>query len=281
MADPSPIWDFLNQEFTKAFVGSLAGAGAGAWAAQYIVEKSRVREELLKEIRNTNAAITLVFGVANTFLNVKMQHVQAMYENFNKDREAALEAKKKFTPGDKKQFRFTADIRFQNPPKVPLPQLQKLVFENIDAPTRAISLIESLDRSVDTLNSFLLMRNGLIEEFKHTGLNPDAYFGFKVGDMIDERYASTIKAIYDSTDECIYFSKLLSEDLTRHGNKLKARVPRRFFGTTPNIVTADFSKAQAYIPSASKFPTWQTAFVAPDPPFTLNFWRTIPPEDSC
>jgi hypothetical protein len=280
MADPSPIWDFLNQEFTKAFVGSLAGAGAGAWAAQYIVEKSKVREELLREIRSTNAAITLVFGVANTFLNVKMQHVQAMYENFNRDKEAVLEAKKNHTPGNKKEFRFAADVRFLDPPKVPLPQLQKLVFESINAPTRAISLIESLDRAVDTLNNFLTMRNDLIKEFKDTGFSPAAYFGLKVGDMSDERYASTIKAIYESTDDCIYFSKLLSEDLTKHGNKLKARVPRRFFGTAPNIVTADFSKAEAYIPAASKYPSWQTAFVAPDPPFTLNFWRSIPPEGS-
>lgn len=269
MTDLSPVWDFLNQEFTKSFVGSMAGAAGGAWAAQFIAERSKGREELLKEIRNTNAAITLAFGMTNTFLNIKMQHVEMLRNKFNEDRQRLLKVQMETGP-QPKIFEFQADVQFLHMPKVPMRQLLKLAFENISTPTRAISLVEALDRAVHALEQMLAMRNALIEEFRQ-GFPPPAYFGLKVGDRIDNRYASSIDGIYGYTDDCIFFSKLLSEDLTRYGNKLKDRLPRRWFSTAPHIASADFSPAQKFIPPDSNYPSCKTSFITPaEPP---RFWH--------
>ena len=98
------------------------------------------------------------------------------------------------------------------------------------------------------------------------GFPPPAYFGLKVGDRTDNRYASSIDGIYGYTDDCIFFSKLLSEDLTRYGNKLKTRLPSRWFSTPPHIASADFSKAQKFIPPDSSYPSWKTSFISPPEP---------------
>jgi hypothetical protein len=73
---------FFNSAFTTSLLGSLAGAFAGAVAAQRIVERGKRREELLSEIRNTNAAIVLAFGVCNLYLTLKKQSVKAMGESY-------------------------------------------------------------------------------------------------------------------------------------------------------------------------------------------------------
>ena len=59
-------WDtaknLANSAFFASLVAALAGAFAGAFAAQRIAERGKHREELLREIRNTNAAIAVAYG---------------------------------------------------------------------------------------------------------------------------------------------------------------------------------------------------------------------------
>ena len=54
-------WDhikaFGNSNFLMVLVGSLAGAFAGAYAAQRIVERSKARDDLLKEIQRCDHAV--------------------------------------------------------------------------------------------------------------------------------------------------------------------------------------------------------------------------------
>lgn len=73
--------DFFNSAFFTAIftaiAGSFAGAFAGAVAAQRIADKTRNKDELLKEIRATNAATMIAFGVCNSILLAKKQHIVA------------------------------------------------------------------------------------------------------------------------------------------------------------------------------------------------------------
>src|SRR5690349_18959263 len=102
MADPTTLWEILNSEFVKSLTGSAAGALAGAlfgaWAAQRIAERAKVRDELLKELRHTNSATTLVFSIANAYINLKDQHVDGLWDRFQKTRAAALMALAKKRP---------------------------------------------------------------------------------------------------------------------------------------------------------------------------------------
>jgi len=65
------IKEFFNSVFFTAIAGSLAGAFAGAYGAQRIAERAKYRDQLLKEMRDTNAAIMVAFGVFNTLFSIK------------------------------------------------------------------------------------------------------------------------------------------------------------------------------------------------------------------
>lgn len=75
-------WQFLNSNIVIAFVGGFTGAIGGALGAQRIVERSRKREERLKELRYTNAAIMVSHTICNAALALKKQHVQPMRKAF-------------------------------------------------------------------------------------------------------------------------------------------------------------------------------------------------------
>jgi hypothetical protein len=69
-------------EFFTAIAGACADAFAGAYGAQRIVARGKEKEELLAEIRNTNAATVVALGICNTFLAIKKQHVKWLKETF-------------------------------------------------------------------------------------------------------------------------------------------------------------------------------------------------------
>jgi hypothetical protein len=86
LAAPSYTKEFLNSNFVTALIGSGAGAGVGAWVAQRIVARGKERDELVAEIRNTNAATVVALGICNTFLAIKKQHVKRLKETFDKQK---------------------------------------------------------------------------------------------------------------------------------------------------------------------------------------------------
>ena len=57
----------------------------GAWAAQRIAERAKSKDEILKEIRATNASIILAFWICNTLILAKRQVVQPMKTRFEQD----------------------------------------------------------------------------------------------------------------------------------------------------------------------------------------------------
>jgi hypothetical protein len=69
------LWKVANTNFMMAFLTALAGAAAGAYGAQFIVERSERKRRMLEEIRSTNAAIMVAFAILNTYCSVKNQHV--------------------------------------------------------------------------------------------------------------------------------------------------------------------------------------------------------------
>jgi hypothetical protein len=84
--DLGPLWQPIEAFFNSAFfaalftaiAGSMAGAFWGAYGGQRIVERGKQREELLTEIRNTNATIMVAVGICNSFLGIKRQNVKPL-----------------------------------------------------------------------------------------------------------------------------------------------------------------------------------------------------------
>ena len=75
----------LNSVFFISVTGAFAGALGGAWAAQRIAERARSKDELLKELRATNASILLSFGICNTLIITKRQVTMPMKSRFDQD----------------------------------------------------------------------------------------------------------------------------------------------------------------------------------------------------
>lgn len=259
--------DWLSQDFTyfeivKAFIPPLAGALAGALAAQGIAARNKVRDEQIKELRFIGVTTAIAFGVTEAFIGVKKSNVKPMFDHWDGDRRRREESVRNAPSGVQPAFEFDADFRTLTPVKAPVDQLRALMFGNISLDARAVHLMSALDRCIDQHANVIAENNRLVAQFERDNLNPAdlaaRLFGLRVGTRVDDRYPSTIRALYSSTDDCIMFSKLLGETLTEHGKRLAAKLPKRLRG---NYEAFDFSAAEreGLMPNPEDFCTWLPA----------------------
>lgn len=119
---------FLNSAFMisliSAFIGSGAGAWFGAYAAQKIASGAKIREELLADIKNCNAAISLAVLTCNLFLSQKSQHVSKMkknmmrnLKNFRSAQRYALLASRRAYLSSKQILRLLVQLSHHSPPQ--------------------------------------------------------------------------------------------------------------------------------------------------------------------
>jgi len=264
--------DFFNSVFFTAIAGSLAGAFAGAYAAQRIAEKGKSRDELLKEIRNTNAAIMVAFGICNTLLALKKQHIKKLKENYDAQKADLLAFHEKRRSGqiDKDSvFNIQVDFQHLSQSQFPSDILQNQVFEKMSVGGRPLSLVTTLSQTVHSLNLFLEKRNQLIDTYKASAPIPTEilvplYFGLpSKGGHVNEEYPNALTAIYDLTDDGIFFSQLLCKDLTGHGENLASKFKELFGDGAPTINRPDFAKADCLglMPKAENYDDWVSSFV--------------------
>ncbi len=261
---------FGNSNFFVALVASAAGAFAGAYTAQRIAERSKVRDELVKEIRHTNAAIMLSFNICNSMLALKKQHVKRLKETFDSSKNEALAYLRDKNRPANMAFAFKADLgSLPTPSRQPTDALQRQVFDNLSAGGRPLSLVTALIDVVGLLSGVIEKRNQLIERFRATSAetNPDfpsLYFGLPYGGgNVNLEYATSVDAIYSYTDDAIFFSHLLCQDLNEHGNLVLATLKKRFRGATPKVNKGDFAKSfeAGLMPPAEAYADWTDAFV--------------------
>ena len=264
--------DFFNSTFFTAIAGSLAGAFAGAYGAQRIAERGKQRNELLKEIHNTNSTIMVAFGICNSLLSLKKQHVKSLKDTYD-DQKAKLKEhlnkKGKKSVEENKVFKFTADLQSLSSILLPLDVLQKQAFEKMSLKGRPLSLVTTLDQTVHSLNTFIEKRNQLIELYKAnqpmpTGILLTLYFGLQQSEgHIDQNYPGCIDAIYSLTDDGIFFSSLLCDDLVQHGNKLAKRFSSNYGKGAPTINEPDFtmSRISNLMPDENNYKNWSEMFI--------------------
>lgn len=259
--------EFFNSVFFTAIAGSLAGAFAGALGAQRMADKTRNREELLKEIRATNASVMVSFGICNSLLSAKKQHIKSLKETFDQHKTSTMDALKAQQAGTGGVVNFVADHRTLPILDVPVSILQTQIFEKLSLDGRPLLLTTTLVQTVEALNVCIAKRNQLIEDFKASSL-PEIqllalYFGFPFDGRVDQVYSDTIEAIYRQNDDGIFFSSQLCGELTRHGDQLAASFKKRFGKGVPRIHKPDFAKAvsDGLMPSESDYADWMSMFV--------------------
>ena len=91
-------------------------------------------------------------------------------------------------------------------------------------------------------------------------------FGLRRGGVVDQRIEDTVRALYDQTDSCIFFSKLLTSDLTRHGQRVRRDFKLKFSGDVPvQKVLWHQPERKGLLPPEQEYATWFT-----------NFWDRVP-----
>jgi hypothetical protein len=263
----------LNSSFSTALLGSLAGAFAGAIAAQRIVESNKAREELLKELRNTNAATMAAFTTCNAGLALKNQHVQPLHTQFLADKADFDEFKTRQASGQTQgntTHHFVSDMRTFPAPVVPIDTLKDLLFNKISVGGRPLSLICAIENASRGLKEAISARHALIERIKSGYILKDEipafYFGFPLpnGDT-NQEYPDLVFAIHSYCDDLAFFSHLLCGDLTSHSKDLYSKLTKEQQKIAPKPTEADFttSRESGLLPPDSQYTDWLRAFTKP------------------
>jgi hypothetical protein len=263
--------NILNSGFFTALVGSGIAAFAGTWGAQRIIAGGKEREELLTEIRNANAATVVALAICNSFISIKQQHVKRMKESFDAQRNDYLERAQKFRSGI---------LDLATPPSYVLFNLQTLIlpsFPLVDIlrsqifatlsldNRRPLMLMNALIETVDGLNTSVTNRNRLINAWRTDNLSSEdilpLYFGLANSStrIVNQEYPALMDAIYQHTDDGIFYSKALCDDLYQHNVRLSNRFRRRFRKAAPGTIDKpDFTISQdaGLMPSDANYQDW-------------------------
>lgn len=265
VADVLPALLNLLESTAVSFFGALAGAGAGAWGAQRVIERTRRKEELLREIRNTNAAVMVAFTIANTALGMKSQLVKPMVDRFRADLERLkihLSAPQPMG-APKAKFTFQADLQGFLAPSFPVDTLKTLVFDRISAYGKALSLVPLIENASIGLSRSIKERRVLIADFKNHPMD-DAwalrYFGEKSpSGQTHREFADLTDVIASYTDDVIYFTGSLVEELVAHGQLLHKAFADHYGKGAPKVDAPDFSgpKKSGLYPSVADYGAWE------------------------
>jgi hypothetical protein len=141
------------------------------------------------------------------------------------------------------------------------------VFEKISIRGRALVAAADLAGAIDGLERSIEFRNEQIMEIQEAKLTfealTDRYLGRRTAaGIIDERFSTNVDAISAQTDDCIWFSCVLANDLLDYGNNLRKRYSWRFRLRVPKFEPLDWGIADAagLIPPAQNYAHWLRGF---------------------
>lgn len=286
------VWGFLKsltwteaEQVVASLIGALVGAWAGAWAARSGAAADKERDSLMGEINGVNAAGSLCFMISNVALSLKKQHVKEMKETFDKARNECEEHLRRAAAGERMAvYEFRADLNTLPLMNFPTQELRSIALDRLTLPPRGMAAVMQLHQLSIQLDVSLHRRNSFIEETrrkKAAGVEPITpynYFGIKdKAGHTDMDYSDTLTAIATLTDDAIFFSALLAEDLNAHGEKTRRRLRKPFpfslLQRLPTVRKADFARAGDLMPPRKNYEDWLSAF--PPPPTIADRLRKL------
>jgi hypothetical protein len=194
---------------------------------------------------------------------LKRQYVAPMYEAYNRQL-AEYEKTKRKLP--RPPFTFQADLQTLVCPKMPTELLEKRI-EKIPIQARGLAASIQLISSIHGLALAISDRNQLIIEVREASLDQkklgERYLGLRSAEGIEDiRFGANMKAIFDQTNDCIFFAMILSEDLLTYGKRLRRRHMRRLRFSLPEMSKGDWSKAESegLIPPRKLYKAWLDGF---------------------
>jgi hypothetical protein len=264
---------WLSSKAFIAFIASVCGAAAGAWGAQAAINRSQNRQAMIKELNAVRSATLLCFTIANSFITFKAQLTKPMREKYD-----AVKGEFEAFTGPAREFRFEADWMTITAIKVPISQLEQIVFEGASIDRRGLAALVQLSGSIDSLEKSVQLRNELVASFKSNSPTPhnvllEKYLGLRSKDgVIDQGVAQNINALSEQVDDCIFYAMLLADDLIAYNASLRKENPRRY-RKVPNPGKADWTIAreQGLLPDPKAYEPWLRGFPLP-PQKTRSLW---------
>lgn len=278
---PSVSWSVDYGALFTTVIGALAGAGIGAWAAGYISEKNKLREQLTKEVRDTNAAIVLALGAMNCGISLKKQFINTLKDDYEEQRKKCWEIMSAMAAGQPQSEIPRINLLELQEIAPPVVHLQEIVLSRLSTAGRALASATELTDAVINLNTALKRRNQLINQFKNNAFPPGARkehfcFGLPYGNgQTNEEYGDSIKGMSLYSDDIIFFGSELCADLGEHGELLVKRFKRsRLRGQTPEINQVDLSEARkaGWIPDSEAYKAWTSGFATKKVEHRRRWW---------
>jgi hypothetical protein len=156
------------------------------------------------------------------------------------------------------------------PFELPIATLGHQVFEKLSLDNRRpLMIITSLNETAHGLSTSVEKRNRLIASYLTARISPDdllpLYFGIPQGSthVVNQEYPALIDAIYRQTDDGIFYSKLLCEDLSAHNRGLARRFKHRFGKDAPGTMDKpDFTtpESEGLFPDDADYADWFSLF---------------------
>lgn len=247
------FWENLKGFANSAFTTSLAGAFGGAYAAQKTAEKSKIRDELIKEIHHINSSLIMSMSIINTALSIKNQHIMALKNKYDEDLERYELHRAKVKLGvlaKKSPFKLTINLMTIPPIHSPIVNLQETVLGKTSCSGRPLALVSALGDAVTHYNSTVEKMNSLISSYKIKNIPQGAsveslYLGLRNEEgNANYEYRDTVKGLYAYTNDMIFFAMQLFEDLRKYGLNIVDKNKKIIKGVNSGIVSMDMDEAQ-------------------------------------
>ena len=213
------------------------------------------------------------FTICNTGLGLKKQYVKDIYETYIGKKSELEEFRRRRANGMQPPdlpFEFHADLRTLQMPLLPIDVLRTQVYESISVTGRPLALVATLSGVVASLVETIQRRNALIERFQELGPAGEAqlpafYFGIPYGPgHVSTEFSDTVESLHSLSDDVIFFSDLLGQDLMVHGNRLLNQYKKVAKVKKETISSADFTEArkQGLMPNPADYADWLQGFVS-------------------
>lgn len=266
------IWEsiksFSNSNFFTAFVGAGAGAWAGAHMAGRIMKRNKDKDDITKEIKNTNVAITLSYNICSTLISLKHQHITPLKDNYA----SYVDSISKIKAGEKQNnaLCMNVDLIEFSAPNLPINTLQNFILEKLSINGLSLMLVFPLIDRIASLKNIIEKRNHLLEKLKPLFISDNKkasnlYFGTPdENGHTDTTYSSLINAAHTLANDAIFLSYKICVDLQSYGLEETQRFNKNFGESGQEVNNVNFSEeiSNGLIPSEESYADLLKHFIA-------------------
>ena len=257
----------LSQYFPPYWLGTLYSAAFGAFAGAWINNRIRTKKVVVAELNAARAVYALCFSITNRVMSLKDEHIRPMrnrYLQLRQEYDEFILCARSYKGPPPLIFEFRADLNTITPIIIPIQALERHVFDKVSAPPRALAALVELIGSFDALDKIIKHRSDLIKEMREDrkAITPERYFGYMAEDgVIDENFKGTVEAIYIQTDNCIFYSKVLADEIQAYHNRKRTASWHYRLGIR-KLKAADWSIAErkGLVPLNDGFAEWLRGF---------------------